>query len=114
KDAYSFHIDEASLDEGYAIMRAAYVRMFERMGLAFRAVRADSGAIGGSLSEEFQVLADSGEDAIAVSDGGDYAANLELAPAPAFDGSRAAAAATMARVATPGARTITEVSTLLG
>ena len=113
KDAYSFHIDEASLAEGYAAMRAAYVRMFERMGLGFRAVRADTGSIGGSASEEFQVLADSGEDAIAVSDRGDYAANLELAPTPAFDGTRAPPAATLARVATPGTRTITEVSTLL-
>ncbi|HYP80675.1 MAG TPA: proline--tRNA ligase [Steroidobacteraceae bacterium] len=114
KDAYSFHADEASLAEGYAAMKAAYTRMFERMGLSFRAVRADTGSIGGNASEEFQVLADSGEDAIAVSDSGDYAANLELAPAPAFDGRRADAAQPMTRVATPGARTIAEVSTLLG
>ena len=89
KDAYSFHVDEASLAEGYAAMKAAYTRIFERMGLKFRAVRADTGAIGGSASEEFQVLADSGEDAIAVSDSGDYAANLELAPAPACRAARA-------------------------
>ncbi len=68
KDAYSFHADEASLAEGYAAMKTAYTRMFERMGLEFRAVRADTGSIGGTGSEEFQVLADSGEDAIAVSD----------------------------------------------
>jgi prolyl-tRNA synthetase len=114
KDAYSFHTDQASLAEGYAAMKQAYTRMFERMGLNFRAVRADTGAIGGNASEEFQVLADSGEDAIAVSDGDDYAANLELAPSPAFDGNRPAATQTMQRVPTPGTRTIAEVSALLG
>jgi prolyl-tRNA synthetase len=114
KDAYSFHADEASLAEGYAAMKTAYTRMFERMGLSFRSVRADTGSIGGSASEEFQVLADSGEDAIAVSDADDYAANLEMASTPAFDGRRAAAAQPMTRVATPGARTIAEVSAMLG
>ena len=114
KDAYSFHADEASLAEGYAAMKTAYTRMFERMGLSFRAVRADTGSIGGSASEEFQVLADSGEDAIAVSDADDYAANLELASTPAFDGRRTAPAQSMTRVPTPGARTIAEVSTMLG
>jgi len=79
KDAYSFHMNEASLQEGYDIMREAYRRMFTRMGLEFRAVQADTGAIGGNRSEEFQVLAASGEDAIAFSDGDDYAANLETA-----------------------------------
>src|SRR5580704_3843849 len=69
KDAYSFHADQASLNEGYGRMRDAYSRMFTRMGLDFRAVRADPGAIGGTASEEFQVLAQSGEDAIAVSNG---------------------------------------------
>jgi prolyl-tRNA synthetase len=113
KDAYSFHADQASLAEGYAVMKEAYTRMFERMGLTFRAVRADTGAIGGSVSEEFQVLADSGEDAIAVSDADDYAANLELAPAPAFDGQRAAPARPLAKVPTPGAKSIAEVSALL-
>jgi prolyl-tRNA synthetase len=113
KDAYSFHVDQASLAEGYAAMKQAYTRMFERMGLNFRAVRADTGSIGGNASEEFQVLADSGEDAIAVSDGDDYAANLELAPAPAFDGNRPAAAQAMQRVPTPGTRTIAEVCALL-
>jgi prolyl-tRNA synthetase len=113
KDAYSFHADEASLVEGYAAMKAAYIRMFERMGLSFRAVRADTGSIGGSASEEFQVLADSGEDAIAVSDADDYAANLELAPAPAFDGKRPAATQAMAQVPTPGTKTIAEVCALL-
>jgi prolyl-tRNA synthetase len=113
KDAYSFHADEASLAEGYAAMKAAYTRMFERMGLNFRSVRADTGAIGGSASEEFQVLADSGEDAIAVSDGDDYAANLELAPTPAFTGTRTTALHAMLRVATPATRSIDAVSALL-
>src|SRR5579872_6885856 len=81
KDAYSFHVDETSLAQGYEAMRTAYARMFTRMGLDFRVVQADTGAIGGNASEEFQVLAASGEDAIAVSDTDDYAANLELAPA---------------------------------
>jgi prolyl-tRNA synthetase len=114
KDAYSFHADEASLAQGYEAMKQAYTRMFERMGLNFRSVRADTGSIGGTASEEFQVLADSGEDAIAVSDADDYAANLELAPAPAFSGSRPDALQTMQSVPTPGARTIAEVSALLG
>jgi prolyl-tRNA synthetase len=113
KDAYSFHADETSLAEGYAAMKTAYTRMFERMGLNFRSVRADTGAIGGSASEEFQVLADSGEDAIAVSNGDDYAANLELAATPAFSGTRAAGQHTMQRVATPAARSIDAVSALL-
>ena len=81
KDAYSFHLDEASMAEGYAAMRSAYTRIFTRLGLKFRSVQADSGAIGGSVSEEFQVLAESGEDAIVVSDADEFAANLELAPA---------------------------------
>ncbi|MBX3695591.1 MAG: proline--tRNA ligase [Steroidobacteraceae bacterium] len=114
KDAYSFHIDEASLAAGYAAMRDAYTRMFTRMGLEFRAVRADSGAIGGSASEEFQVLAESGEDAIAFSDGDDYAANLEMAEALAPAGPRAAAAATLERVATPDVRTIAALGAFLG
>jgi prolyl-tRNA synthetase len=113
KDAYSFHADEASLAQGYGAMKTAYTRMFERMGLNFRAVRADTGAIGGSASEEFQVLADSGEDAIAVSDADEYAANLELAPTPAFTGARAAAKHSMQLVATPSARSIEQVSALL-
>ena len=113
KDAYSFHADEASLREGYAAMKTAYTRIFERMGLEFRAVRADTGSIGGTGSEEFQVLADSGEDAIAVSDADDYAANLELAATPAFNGQRAAASATMTRVATPATKTMDELTKLL-
>ena len=89
KDAYSFHMDEASLREGYRAMYDAYTRIFTRIGLTFRAVRADSGAIGGDVSQEFQVLADSGEDAIAFSDGDDYAANLEAAVAAAAGRRRA-------------------------
>jgi prolyl-tRNA synthetase len=114
KDAYSFHADEASLAEGYAAMKEAYTRMFTRMGLNFRAVRADTGAIGGNASEEFQVLADSGEDAIAISDADDYAANLELAPALPPAAPRPESSQPLARVPTPGAKTIVEVSKLLG
>ena len=112
KDAYSFHLDEASLAQGYERMREAYTAMFTRMGLVFRAVRADTGSIGGNASEEFQVLADSGEDAIAVSDGDGFAANLELAAALPPTAPRPAAAA-MQQVVTPGTRTIAEVATLL-
>ena len=81
KDAYSFHLDEASLQAGYRAMYDAYTRIFTRIGLTFRAVQADSGAIGGDVSQEFQVLADSGEDAIVFSDADDYAANVEVAVA---------------------------------
>ncbi|NDB24282.1 MAG: proline--tRNA ligase [Gammaproteobacteria bacterium] len=114
KDAYSFHLTQESLQQGYEAMRDAYVRMFERMGLEFRPVKADTGSIGGTASEEFQVLADSGEDAIAVSDGADqYAANLELAPALAPTHARPAAAATLQKVATPGAKTIEALANFL-
>jgi prolyl-tRNA synthetase len=113
KDAYSFHLDQASLAAGYVAMREAYTRMFQRMGLNFRAVKADSGAIGGSASEEFQVLADSGEDAIAVSDGDDFAANVELAPTLPAPEARPAAGARMVRVSTPDAKTIEQVCALL-
>ncbi len=114
KDAYSFHADEASLADGYRRMYDAYSAIFTRLKLRYRAVHADTGAIGGSASQEFHVLADSGEDAIVFSDTGDYAANLELAEAPAPREPRPAAAAKLAEVATPGARTIAEVSRLLG
>jgi prolyl-tRNA synthetase len=113
KDAYSFHADERSLGEGYAVMREAYVRMFRRMGLNFRTVQADTGAIGGSVSEEFQVLAASGEDAIAISDADDWAANVELAPALAPPGPRPGPSQPLERVATPGAHTIEQLSALL-
>ena len=114
KDAYSFHLDEASLEEGYQAMYRAYSRIFERMQLRFRAVRADTGSIGGSASQEFHVLADSGEDAIAFSDGDDYAANLEMAEALAPAGSRGTATAGLQQVATPNVRTIEELTKFLG
>src|SRR5918995_2055683 len=114
KDAYSFHVDQASLAAGYRAMYDAYTAIFTRLGLRFRAVHADSGAIGGSASQEFHVLADSGEDAIVFSDGDDYAANLELAEALAPPGARAAPAQPLQDVATPRVRTIADVSQLLG
>ncbi len=114
KDAYSFHADEASLADGYRAMYDAYTAIFTRLGLRFRAVHADTGAIGGSASQEFHVLADSGEDAIVFSDGDDYAANLELAEAVAPAAPRPAARAARQEVATPGARTIADVTKLLG
>jgi prolyl-tRNA synthetase len=80
KDAYSFHADEPSLAQGYRAMFDAYTRIFTRLGLNFRAVQADGGTIGGSTTQEFHVLAESGEDAIAFSDGDDYAANVEPPP----------------------------------
>lgn len=114
KDAYSFHATPESLQAGYDAMRDAYIRMFTRMGLEFRPVKADTGSIGGTASEEFQVLADSGEDAIAVSNGADqYAANLELAPALPPTNARAAAQAPLEKVATPARRTIEEVASFL-
>ncbi|MBX3704098.1 MAG: proline--tRNA ligase [Steroidobacteraceae bacterium] len=113
KDAYSFHADEASLEQGYRRMYDAYAAIFTRLGLRFRAVHADTGAIGGSASQEFHVLADSGEDAIAFSDGDDYAANLELAEALAPAAPRPAPSQPQAQVATPGARTIAEVGARL-
>jgi prolyl-tRNA synthetase len=113
KDAYSFHADDASLAEGYRKMYDAYTAIFTRLGLRFRAVHADSGAIGGSVSQEFHVLADSGEDAIVFSDGDDYAANLELAAAAPPRGPRPAPGSPMKEVATPGARTIADVAKLL-
>ncbi len=115
KDAYSFHATPESLQEGYDAMRTAYIRMLGRMGLDFRPVKADTGSIGGTGSEEFQVLADSGEDAIAVSDGADhYAANLELAPTFPSDTPRPPPGAALAEIATPGQRTIADLAAFLG
>ena len=114
KDAYSFHLDEASLAAGYAAMYDAYARIFARCGLEFRAVSADSGSIGGSVSQEFHVLADSGEDAIVFSDGDDYAANLEMAAAIPPATPRPAPGGAMARIATPDVRSIEQLSTFLG
>ncbi len=113
KDAYSFHLDEASLAAGYRAMFEAYTRIFTRTGLTFRAVRADSGAIGGEVSQEFHVLAPSGEDAIVFSDGDDYAANLEAAAALPPQRPRPAAKETLHKVPTPGARTIAELAAFL-
>jgi prolyl-tRNA synthetase len=114
KDAYSFHTDAASLAEGYRLMYDAYTRVFTRMGLKFRAVQADGGSIGGDTTQEFHVLADSGEDAIAFSDGDDYAANLETAATLPAATPRRAATEPLAKVATPNARTIAELSAQLG
>ena len=113
KDAYSFHLDEASLAQGYGAMYDAYTRIFTRMGLEFRAVQADGGSIGGNVSQEFHVLADSGEDAIAFSTGGDYASNLETATSLASGAARKAGERTLAKVSTPGAHTIAELSAFL-
>ncbi|AGA35028.1 Prolyl-tRNA synthetase, bacterial type [Thioalkalivibrio nitratireducens DSM 14787] len=112
KDAYSFHLDAGSLQATYDAMHAAYIRIFNRCGLEFRAVEADTGSIGGSASHEFHVLADSGEDSIAFSEGG-YAANVELAPttqpSPAPAPSRE-----LEKVATPGVHSIEDLVAFLG
>jgi len=113
KDAYSFDADEAGMLRSYRTMYDAYARIFTRMALRFRAVDADPGAIGGSASHEFQVLAEAGEDAIAYSDGSGYAANVEKAEALAPGAARAAAAEAMTRVPTPGLSTCEQVAQLL-
>jgi prolyl-tRNA synthetase len=113
KDAYSFHRDLDSLQETYAVMHAAYSRIFSRMGLEFRAVLADTGAIGGHLSHEFHVLADTGEDAIAFSTASDYAANVELAEALPPEEKRPSPSAPLSLVDTPGQHTVEEVSRFL-
>ncbi len=113
KDAYSFHVDVASLEQTYQRMHDAYNRIFTRLGLRFRAVAADTGAIGGSGSHEFHVLADSGEDAIAFCPDSDYAANVELAEALAPMGGRPAPQADMQRIATPGSHSIDDVAQAL-
>ena len=113
KDAYSFHLTDADLVREYENMKAAYSRVFTRLGLEFRAVQADSGAIGGDASQEFHVIADSGEDALAFSTGSDYAANVEAAvaagPAP-----RAAAAEALRKIDTPTQKTCEDVAALMG
>lgn len=112
KDAYSFHLNLESLQDTYKDMYQAYCRIFDRMGLKYRAVEADTGAIGGSASHEFQVLADSGEDLIFYSDQGDYAANIEqatsLKPAKATPASQQ-----ITLVDTPNTKTIAEVARFL-
>jgi prolyl-tRNA synthetase len=113
KDAYSFHISDEDLSREYQNMYDTYSRIFTRLGLKFRAVFADTGAIGGSASHEFHVLADSGEDAIAFSDGSEYAANVELAEAVS-PGERATASEAMRKVETPTQKTCEDVAALLG
>ncbi len=113
KDAYSFHLSDEGLVAEYNNMHATYTRIFTRLGLDFRAVLADSGAIGGDASQEFHVLADSGEDAIAFSTGSDYAANLETAQA-ALPAARSDASEAQRKVETPTQKTCEEVAALLG
>lgn len=113
KDAYSFHLSADCLEREYWNMYETYGRIFTRLGLKFRAVQADAGAIGGNVTHEFHVLADSGEDAIAFSDGSEYAANVEMAEAVAPDQARPAASAVLERVATPTQKTIDEVTAFL-
>jgi prolyl-tRNA synthetase len=113
KDAYSFHLDAADLEREYQNMRATYARIFSRIGVEFRVVKADAGAIGGDRSEEFHVLAQSGEDVLAVSDASDYAANLEAAETRP-QGPRPAPTAALETIATPTQKTCEEVAAFLG
>ena len=113
KDAYSFHLDQDSLQETYDVMYQAYSNIFNHLGLKFRAVIADSGSIGGAVSHEFHVLADSGEDAIAFSTGSDYAANIEKAEAVMPSGSRGPATANIQLIDTPNQHSIEDVSNFL-
>ncbi|MEM1403648.1 MAG: proline--tRNA ligase [Pseudomonadota bacterium] len=110
KDAYSFHTTQESLEETYQVMHGAYCRIFDRLGLDYRPVLADGGSIGGSMSHEFHVLADSGEDAIAFSDGSDYAANVERAATLDQSANRPAPTQELTRVPTPGVKTIADVA----
>ncbi|MDE2049329.1 MAG: proline--tRNA ligase, partial [Betaproteobacteria bacterium] len=114
KDAYSFDRDVASAGKSYDAMYAAYCRIFERMGLTYRAVAADTGAIGGDRSHEFQVIADTGEDTIAYCPTSDYAANVELAEAVPLIAERAAPREPLQKVPTPGKATCEDVAALLG
>lgn len=114
KDAYSFDRDEAGAQRSYDTMYAAYMRIFGRLGLEFRAVAADTGSIGGTRSHEFQVIADTGEDLLVYNADSDYAANIELAEAPSLYPTRGAATQAMADVATPGAAKCEDVARLLG
>ena len=114
KDAYSFDRDQAAAKPSYDVMRTAYRAIFDRFGLKYRAVAADSGAIGGDLSEEFQVIADTGEDALIYSTGSDYAANIELAEAVAPDRRARRRRGALTKTPTPGKSTCADVATLLG
>lgn len=113
KDAYSFHMNKESLQETYSEMFDTYTRIFTRLGLNFRSVQADTGSIGGEVSHEFHVLADSGEDSIAFSTKSDFAANVELAEAIAPRGERAEATEKLTKVATPNKHSIEEVGGFL-
>lgn len=113
KDAYSFDVTPEGMAKSYDTMHKAYTAIFTRLGLKFRSVVADTGAIGGSASEEFHVLADSGEDAIAFSDGDSYAANMEMAVALPPATPRPAPGAAMTEISTPGAKTIAELAAQL-
>jgi len=113
KDAYSFHTDFASLEQTYQTMYQSYSNIFTRLGLKFRAVKADSGAIGGDGSHEFHVLADSGEDGLAYCETSDYAANVELAEALPSSSARAEASVVMCEVDTPKQTTCEDVAKLL-
>ncbi len=114
KDAYSFHLDDESLQQTYALMHATYCKIFDRLQLDYRPVLADTGSIGGQQSHEFHVLADSGEDTIVFSDSSDYAANLEKAEALLPDVERPAASQTLTRVDTGEHKTIEDVAKFLG
>ncbi|CCE23597.1 proline--tRNA ligase [Methylotuvimicrobium alcaliphilum] len=114
KDAYSFHLDQESLQETYQVMYQAYSNIFNRFGLQYRAVIADSGSIGGAVSHEFHVLAESGEDAIAFSTKSDYAANIEKAEALMPEGDRGSATESLNLVDTPDQHSIDEVSAFFG
>ena len=112
-NAYSFHLGQDSLQQTYDVMYQTYTNIFTRLGLEFRAVMADSGAIGGSSSHEFHVLAESGEDAIAFSSDSDYAANIEKAESLVPEATRPSPAADMQTVDTPDQHSIEEVSAFL-
>jgi prolyl-tRNA synthetase len=114
KDAYSFDIDRDGMRESYDRMHAAYTAIFERLGLKFRIVDADSGEIGGSRSQEFHVLADSGEDAIAYCDDDNYASNIETAATQPPDGERRPATQELEKLPTPGVKTIDDLCKLTG
>lgn len=114
KDAYSFDIDQAGLEESYRVMHGAYTAIFERLGLEFRIVDADSGEIGGSRSQEFHVLADSGEDAIAWCDEDAFASNVETAATMPPEGDAPAPAQAIQKIRTPAAKSIDDLTKLLG
>ena len=113
KDAYSFHLDKESLESTYQVMYDTYVSIFTRLGLQFKTVEADTGSIGGNVSHEFHVLAESGEDAIAFSTESDYAANVELAPVAPVAKSDTGPAESLEKIATPDCHSIEEVCAFL-